>query len=136
LPGRNMKNRPDSERCTAVLCTCQVLVRPADTTLVLHVLHYPEHVRVCPQTVWPMKQEPEEELRLAAMLIDAADGKVCSSVVPAAPATDTPGRLFKSAQNVPAGQIRLKDVSRNITFSNASSMSCLRLPRKSVNASK
>jgi DNA end-binding protein Ku len=53
-----------------------VLVRPADTTLVLHVLHYPEHVRVCPQTVWPMKQEPEEELRLAGMLIDAADGKV------------------------------------------------------------
>src|SRR5262249_39833231 len=53
-----------------------VLVRPADTTLVLHVLHYPEHVRVCPQTVWPMKQEPEEELRLAGMLIDAADGHV------------------------------------------------------------
>jgi DNA end-binding protein Ku len=53
-----------------------VLVRPADTTLVLHVLHYPEQVRVCPQTVWPMKQEPEEELRLAGMLIDAADGKV------------------------------------------------------------
>jgi DNA end-binding protein Ku len=53
-----------------------VLVRPADTTLVLHVLHYPEHVRVCPQTVWPMKQEPEEELRLAGMLIEAADGKV------------------------------------------------------------
>ena len=53
-----------------------VLVRPADTTLVLHVLHYPEHVRVCPQTVWPMKQEPEEELRLAGMLIDAAEGKV------------------------------------------------------------
>ena len=53
-----------------------VLVRPADTSLVLHVLHYPEHVRVCPQTVWPMKQEPEEELRLAGMLIDAADGKV------------------------------------------------------------
>jgi hypothetical protein len=47
-----------------------VLVRPADTTLVLHVLHYPEHVRVCPQTVWPMKQEPQEELRLAGMLID------------------------------------------------------------------
>jgi non-homologous end joining protein Ku len=53
-----------------------VLVRPVDTTLVLHVLHYPEQVRVCPQTVWPMKQEPEEELRLAGMLIDAADGKV------------------------------------------------------------
>jgi DNA end-binding protein Ku len=53
-----------------------VLVRPADTTLVLHVLHYPEHVRVCPQTVWPMKQEPEEELRLAGMLMDAAGGMV------------------------------------------------------------
>src|SRR5262245_66348884 len=53
-----------------------VLVRPADTTLVLHVLHYPEQVRVCPQTVWPMKEEPAEELRLAGMLIDAADGKV------------------------------------------------------------
>ena len=53
-----------------------VLVRPADTTLVLHVLHYPEQVRVCPQTVWPMKQEPQEELRLAGMLIDAADGKM------------------------------------------------------------
>jgi DNA end-binding protein Ku len=53
-----------------------VLVRPVDTTLVLQVLHYPEQVRVCPQTVWPMKQEPEEELRLAGMLIDAADGKV------------------------------------------------------------
>src|SRR5262249_1248354 len=53
-----------------------VLVRPADTTLVLHVLHYPEQVRVCPQTVWPMKQEPAEELRLAGMLIDAASGKV------------------------------------------------------------
>src|SRR5262249_33198990 len=53
-----------------------VLVRPADTTLVLHVLHYPEQVRVCPQTVWPLKQVPEEELRLAGMLIDAAGGKV------------------------------------------------------------
>jgi hypothetical protein len=31
---------------------------------------------VCPQTVWPLKQEPEEELRLAGMLIDAASGKV------------------------------------------------------------
>jgi hypothetical protein len=31
-----------------------VLVRPASTTLVLHVLHYPEQVRVCPQTVWPL----------------------------------------------------------------------------------
>src|SRR5215510_12417611 len=53
-----------------------VLVRPASTNLVLHVLHYPEHVRVCPQMVWPMKQEPQEELRLAGMLIEAAAGKV------------------------------------------------------------
>ena len=53
-----------------------VLVRPADTNLVLHVLHYPEQVRVCPQTVWPLKQEPEEELRLAGMLLDAASGPV------------------------------------------------------------
>jgi non-homologous end joining protein Ku len=53
-----------------------VLVRPAGTTLVLHVLHYPEQVRVCPQTVWPLEKEPAEELRLAGMLIEAADGKV------------------------------------------------------------
>jgi non-homologous end joining protein Ku len=39
-------------------------------------LHYPEQVRVCPQTVWPMAKEPEEELRLAGMLIEAAGGKV------------------------------------------------------------
>src|SRR5262249_6153124 len=53
-----------------------VLVRPAGTTLVLHVLHYPEQARVRPQAVSPMKEEPAEELRLAGMLIDAADGKV------------------------------------------------------------
>jgi DNA end-binding protein Ku len=53
-----------------------VLVRPAGTALVLHVLHYPEQVRVCPQTVWPMANEPAEELRLAGMLIEAAGGKV------------------------------------------------------------
>jgi non-homologous end joining protein Ku len=53
-----------------------VAVRPASTTLVLHVLHYPEQVRVCPQTVWPLEKEPVEELRLAGMLIEAAAGKV------------------------------------------------------------
>ena len=53
-----------------------VLVRPASTNLVLHVLHYPEQVRVCPQTVWPLEKEPAEELRLAGMLIEAAAGKV------------------------------------------------------------
>src|SRR5262245_55821091 len=53
-----------------------VLVRPASTTLVLHVLHYPEQVRVCPQTVWPLAKEPAEELRLAGMLIEAASGQV------------------------------------------------------------
>ena len=44
--------------------------------MVLHVLHYPEHVRVCPQTVRPPAHEPTEELRLAGMLIEAAGGKV------------------------------------------------------------
>ena len=53
-----------------------VLVRPAGTALVLQVLHYPEQVRVCPQTIGPLAHEPTEELRLAGMLIDAADGKV------------------------------------------------------------
>jgi DNA end-binding protein Ku len=53
-----------------------VLVRPAGTALVLHVLHYPEQVRVCPQTVWPLAKEPAEELRLAGMLIETAGGRV------------------------------------------------------------
>ena len=53
-----------------------VVLRPADTALVLHVLHYPVHVRVCPQTVRPPVNEPTEELRLAGMLIEAAGGKV------------------------------------------------------------
>jgi DNA end-binding protein Ku len=59
-----------------------VIVRPAGTTLVLHVLHYPEQVRVCPQTVWPLAKEPAEELRLAGMLIEAAGGKVDWTVYP------------------------------------------------------
>jgi non-homologous end joining protein Ku len=53
-----------------------VLVRPAGTVLVLHVLHYPEQVRVCPQPVRPLAKEPAEELCLAGMLIEAAGGKV------------------------------------------------------------
>src|SRR5262249_51996476 len=53
-----------------------VLVRPTGMTLVLHFLHYPEQVRVCPQPVWPLAKEPAEELRLAGMLIEAAGGKV------------------------------------------------------------
>src|SRR5262249_40253152 len=53
-----------------------VLVRPAGTALVLHVLHYPEQVRVCPQPVRPLALEPTEELRLAGMLIEAAEDKV------------------------------------------------------------
>ena len=53
-----------------------VLVRPAGTVLVLHVLHYPEHVPVCPQTMWPLAKEPAEELRLAGTLIEAAGGTV------------------------------------------------------------
>src|SRR5262249_56042904 len=53
-----------------------VLVRPTGMTLVLHFLHYPEQVRVCPQPVWPLEKDPAEELRLAGMLIEAAGGKV------------------------------------------------------------
>jgi DNA end-binding protein Ku len=53
-----------------------VVVRPSAMTLVLHVLHYPEQVRVCPQTLWPLEKEPAEELRLAGMLIEATSGKV------------------------------------------------------------
>jgi DNA end-binding protein Ku len=53
-----------------------VLVRPTGTALMLHVLHYPEQVRVCPQPVRPLAQEPVEELRLAGMLIEAAGGQV------------------------------------------------------------
>jgi DNA end-binding protein Ku len=53
-----------------------VVVRPADTALVVHVLHYPEQVRVCPQTIVPLACEPTEELRLAGMLIEAASGQV------------------------------------------------------------
>jgi DNA end-binding protein Ku len=53
-----------------------VVVPPADTALVVHVLHYPEQVRVCPQSVAPLAHEPTEELRLAGMLIGAASGQV------------------------------------------------------------
>src|SRR5262252_5845427 len=53
-----------------------VLVRPADSALVVHVLHYPEQVRYCPLAAPPVAKEPAEELRLAGMLIEAAGGKV------------------------------------------------------------
>jgi DNA end-binding protein Ku len=54
-----------------------VLVRPAGTLLVLHVLHYPEAVRG--GAALPGPQLPgadSEELRLAGQLIDAASGRV------------------------------------------------------------
>ena len=54
-----------------------VLVRPAGTLLVLHVLHYPERIRG--GAVPPAKQPAgpdSEELRLAGQLIDAASGRV------------------------------------------------------------
>jgi hypothetical protein len=35
-----------------------VVVRPSSMNLLLHILHYPEQVRVCPQTVWPLEKEP------------------------------------------------------------------------------
>jgi non-homologous end joining protein Ku len=53
-----------------------VLVRPTDTALVVHVLHYPEQVRYCPPATQPAADSASEELRLAGMLIDAASGAV------------------------------------------------------------
>ena len=53
-----------------------VLVRPADSALVVHVLHYPEQVRYCPPAAPPVAEGPSEELRLAGLLIDAASGAV------------------------------------------------------------
>jgi DNA end-binding protein Ku len=53
-----------------------VLVRPADTALVVHVLHYPEQVRYCPLAAQPAADGASEELRLAGMLIEAASGAV------------------------------------------------------------
>lgn len=53
-----------------------VLLRPAGAALVLQVLHYPEQVRSCPLAVQPSPEPASEEMRLAAMLIDAASGSV------------------------------------------------------------
>ena len=53
-----------------------VLVRPAGTTLILHVLHYPEHVRARHPAALPRPEAASEELRLAGLLIDAAGGAV------------------------------------------------------------
>jgi DNA end-binding protein Ku len=53
-----------------------VLVRPADSVLVVHVLHYPEQVRYCPLAAAPLGDGASEELRLAGLLIDAASGAV------------------------------------------------------------
>jgi DNA end-binding protein Ku len=53
-----------------------VLVRPADSVLVVHVLHYPEQVRYCPPAAPPVAEGASEELRLAGLLIEAASGAV------------------------------------------------------------
>jgi DNA end-binding protein Ku len=53
-----------------------VLVRPAGTVLLLHVLHYPEQARACPRAAGVRGPSASEELRLAGMLIDAASGPV------------------------------------------------------------
>jgi hypothetical protein len=44
-----------------------VLVRPADSALVVHVLHYPEQVRYCPLAAPPVGDGASEELRLAGL---------------------------------------------------------------------
>jgi DNA end-binding protein Ku len=55
-----------------------VLLRPATTTLVMHVLHYPEMVRACPArpATTSNPAATSEEYRLAGLLIDAASGTV------------------------------------------------------------
>jgi DNA end-binding protein Ku len=63
-----------------------VLVRPAGTVLVLHVLHYPELVRASAPpaplvrasapSAAPPQTEPTEELQLAGQLIDAASSPI------------------------------------------------------------
>ena len=53
-----------------------VLVRPTDSALVVHVLHYPEQVRYCPPAAAPVAEGASEELRLAGLLIEAASGAV------------------------------------------------------------
>jgi DNA end-binding protein Ku len=53
-----------------------ILVRPTTTTLVVHVLHYPEYLRACPTRPTPKITDAAatEERRLAGLLIDAATG--------------------------------------------------------------
>jgi DNA end-binding protein Ku len=53
-----------------------VLVRPSETGLLLHELHYPEQVRACPRAVPTAPATAGEELRLAGQLIAAASGAV------------------------------------------------------------
>jgi len=53
-----------------------VLVRPANTLLVLHVLHFPELVRAGVRTDQPRQSQAGAELDLAGQLIDAAGGAV------------------------------------------------------------
>ena len=52
-----------------------VLLRPA-STLVMHVLHYPEQVRACPALPPTKDSALSEEHRLAGLLIEAASGAV------------------------------------------------------------
>jgi DNA end-binding protein Ku len=53
-----------------------VLVRPAGTALILHVLYHPEQVLACPLPAPPRPDAAAEEFRLAGQLIDAASGAV------------------------------------------------------------
>jgi hypothetical protein len=51
-----------------------VVVRPLESVLVLHELHYPEQVRACSRTVPGAPAAAEEELQLAGQLMAAASG--------------------------------------------------------------
>jgi DNA end-binding protein Ku len=52
-----------------------VAVAPAGAVLIAHVLHFPEHVRVCPRSA-NGRAHGSAELSLAGQLIDAASGAI------------------------------------------------------------
>ena len=59
-----------------------VLLRPAGTLLLLHVLHYPETVRAAARPSQGRCGPGPAEMQLAAQLIDAASGPVDWSAYP------------------------------------------------------
>jgi DNA end-binding protein Ku len=83
VPAYNVLRTAMSQRCRWALGRIVlgghqqvVLIRPADTLLVLHVLHFPEVVRAGVRFDQPRPCQASAELDLAGQLIDAASGAV------------------------------------------------------------